>query len=96
MDYFCTFVFGHREVHCICTYLGPFWTFYLLNIMMRNSPARSRKKNPQPKNSRNKKIMDQLSHPVLRERPNAKHMCVRIYFHIYVNVTSVIYQRNNA
>jgi hypothetical protein len=23
-------------------------------------------------------------------------MCVRIYFHIYVNVTSVIYQRNNA
>jgi hypothetical protein len=28
--------------------------------------------------------------------PGASHMCARIYFHTYVDVTSVIYQKNNA
>jgi hypothetical protein len=31
-----------------------------------------------------------------REEPGAWHMCARIYFHTYVDVTSVIYQKNNA
>jgi hypothetical protein len=28
--------------------------------------------------------------------PGASHMCARIYFHTYIDVTSVIYQKNNA
>jgi hypothetical protein len=28
--------------------------------------------------------------------PGASHMCARIYFHTYVDVTSVIYQKKNA
>jgi hypothetical protein len=28
--------------------------------------------------------------------PGASHMCARIYFHTYVDVTSVIYQKINA
>jgi hypothetical protein len=31
-----------------------------------------------------------------RAEPGASHMCARIYFHTYVDVTSVIYQKNNA
>jgi hypothetical protein len=31
-----------------------------------------------------------------RAEPGASLMCARIYFHIYVDVTSVIYQKNNA
>jgi hypothetical protein len=34
--------------------------------------------------------------PVSKGRPGASHMCARIYFHTYVDVTSVIYQKNNA
>jgi hypothetical protein len=30
------------------------------------------------------------------QKPGASHMCARIYFHTYVDVTSVIYQKNNA
>jgi hypothetical protein len=37
-----------------------------------------------------------MSHPIIREKPNAYHMCAKIYFHTYVDVTSVLYQRNNA
>jgi hypothetical protein len=39
---------------------------------------------------------DSVSHPVLRAERGASHMCARIYFHTYVDVTSVIYQKNNA
>jgi hypothetical protein len=31
-----------------------------------------------------------------RAESGASHMCARIYFHTYVDVTSVIYQKNNA
>jgi hypothetical protein len=31
-----------------------------------------------------------------RAEPGASHMCVRIYFNTYVDITSVIYQKNNA
>jgi hypothetical protein len=37
-----------------------------------------------------------VSHPFPRAEPGASHMCARIYFHTYVDVTSVIYQKNNA
>jgi hypothetical protein len=31
-----------------------------------------------------------------RAELGASHMCARIYFHTYVDVTSVIYQKDNA
>ena len=34
-----------------------------------------------------------LSHPVPRAEPSAYHMCAKIYFHTYVDITSVIYQK---
>jgi hypothetical protein len=37
-----------------------------------------------------------LSHPFAKAEPGASHMCARIYFHTYVDVTSVIYQKNNS
>jgi hypothetical protein len=37
-----------------------------------------------------------MSHPVPGVEPSAYHMCARIYFHTYVDITSVIYQKNNA
>jgi hypothetical protein len=37
-----------------------------------------------------------VSHPVLRAKLNEYHMCARIYFHTYIDVTSVINQKNNA
>jgi hypothetical protein len=37
-----------------------------------------------------------LSHPIRGAEPGASHMCARIYFHTYVDVTIVIYQKNNA
>jgi hypothetical protein len=34
-----------------------------------------------------------LSHPVPGVEPSAYHMCAKIHFHTYVDVTSVIYQK---
>jgi hypothetical protein len=34
-----------------------------------------------------------MSHPVPGVEPSAYHMCARIHFHTYVDVTSVIYQK---
>jgi hypothetical protein len=36
-------VFGHRLVFLIVPVFGLFWTFFLFNIMMCSSPARSKK-----------------------------------------------------
>jgi hypothetical protein len=41
-------------------------------------------------------MIKQVSHPFLRAEPGASHMCARIYFHTYVDITSVIYQKNNV
>jgi hypothetical protein len=34
-----------------------------------------------------------VSHPVPGVEPSAYHMCAKIHFHTYVDVTSVIYQK---
>jgi hypothetical protein len=36
---------------------------------------------------------DFMSHPVPGAEPSAYHMCAKIHFHTYVDVTSVIYQK---
>jgi hypothetical protein len=34
-----------------------------------------------------------LSYPLLGTKPNAYHMCARIHFHTYVDITSVKYHK---